>query len=143
MLFGTAYLLGYILISRLDNDMLNPSFYHIVKQHTADNGELQYDLQLNAAHGVFQGHFPGQPVVPGVFTTQIIQELVEGHTGKKLRFVKARKIKFLMMIDPRVSTDISIKLTVKPDGDEYTADATAFFMNQPCLKINARYATEL
>lgn len=123
--------------------MLNPSFYHITKQQVAENGELQYDVQLNAEHAVFQGHFPGQPVVPGVFTTQIIQELVEGHTGKKLRFIKARKIKFLMMIDPRVSTDVSFRLMVKTDGDEYAADATAFFMNQPCLKINAHYAAEL
>lgn len=123
--------------------MLNPSFYHITSQQTADNGDLLFDLKLNAEHEVFKGHFPGQPVVPGVFTTQIIQELAESHTGKKFRLVKARKIKFLMMIDPRVSTEVSVKLSVKPDGDEYTADATAFFMNQPCLKINARYAAEL
>ena len=123
--------------------MLNPSFYHISQQQVAENGDLLYDLKLNAEHPVFQGHFPGQPVVPGVFTTQIIQELVENHTGKKLRFVKARKIKFLMMIDPTVGTEISVKLTVKPDGDEYAADATALFKNQPCLKINARYAAEL
>lgn len=123
--------------------MLNPSFYHITSQQVADSGELLYDIKLNADHDVFKGHFPGQPVVPGVFTTQLIHELVENHTGKKLRFIKARKIKFLMMIDPTVGTEVRVKLTVKPDGDEYTADATAFFKNQPCLKINARYAAEL
>ena len=123
--------------------MLNPSFYHITSQQVGENGELLYHVKLNAAHEVFKGHFPGQPVVPGVFTTQIIQELAENYTGKKLRFIKARKIKFLMMIDPTVGTELSVKLVVKTDGDEYAADATAFFMNQPCLKINARYTAEL
>jgi len=123
--------------------MLQNTFYKITQSTTAENGDLLHEVRFDTAHPVFQGHFPNQPVVPGVFTVQVINELVELAAGKKLLLTKARKIKFLYMIDPKLGNTLQIKLTVKNDGDEVTADATALFMNQPCLKINARYKPEL
>lgn len=123
--------------------MLKALFYNITDKQQAETGELIYTVRYNATHGVFKGHFPGQPVVPGVFTLQIVHELAEEATGKKLRLTKAGKIKFLNMVVPHIGTELVFKLKITGDGNEYGVDATALFMNHPCLKINARYTVEL
>ena len=31
------------------------------------------NIELNAAHSIFKGHFPGQPIVPGVCMMQMVK----------------------------------------------------------------------
>ncbi|TWW00916.1 3-hydroxyacyl-ACP dehydratase [Chitinophaga pinensis] len=81
-------------------------------QITADAGI--YQILWNAAHPVFEGHFPGRPVVPGVCMMQTVQELLEGMLQKKVILKKAANMKFLNMIDPnshpRVEAAVQYKL---------------------------------
>ncbi|MBQ0740088.1 3-hydroxyacyl-ACP dehydratase, partial [Aquimarina celericrescens] len=35
-------------------------------------------ITINKNHKIFKGHFPGNPVTPGVCMIQIIKELAEG-----------------------------------------------------------------
>ena len=45
----------------------------------APQGEGKYicRITLNPAHPIFAGHFPGNPITPGVCMLQIIKELTE------------------------------------------------------------------
>lgn len=79
--------------------MLNNDLYTI-SGFEDQTGVLNCTLQLNAAHKIFEGHFPGQPVLPGVCMLQIIKELTEKATGKKLFLTEAAQCKFLSMADP-------------------------------------------
>ncbi|AMR34263.1 hypothetical protein A0256_23825 [Mucilaginibacter sp. PAMC 26640] len=62
-------------------------------------------IELNPAHPIFNGHFPGQPVLPGVCMLQIIKELLEVSLGKPTRMRKASELKFLSLISPE-ETDV-------------------------------------
>src|SRR5688572_20330842 len=91
--------------------MLAGKFYTIVTQQQPDAQSVHTTIALNAAHPIFEGHFPGQPVVPGVCMMQIIQELVSGVTGKNLLIQKAANMKFLNMIDPVQQPQVNIEIT--------------------------------
>ncbi len=39
-------------------------------------------LTVNARHRIFDGHFPGQPVVPGVCLMQMVQEVAGDRAGR-------------------------------------------------------------
>ena len=79
--------------------MLKGSLYTI-KQITNENNVIEAIVELNKAHEIFKGHFPSQPVLPGVCMLQMTKELLEDALHIKLQFIKADEIKFLQMIQP-------------------------------------------
>lgn len=79
-------------------------------------------VQLNPEHHIFEGHFPEQPIVPGVCTLQIIKECVEEIMDKPLIYSSISSCKFTSMILP--STDI-IEITVNLNDTLLTASVSS------------------
>jgi len=98
--------------------MLAGDFFIIKDIHSGGN-ETEAVLEINAEHEIFRGHFPGQPVVPGVCMMQIIREILEKVLSKKTRLIRADHAKFLSMIDPRVNPMIkaSLKYSIAENGE--------------------------
>lgn len=122
--------------------MLTEGLYNILNTGVDESGANLYLVKLNAGHPVFQGHFPGRPILPGVLMVQLVQHLVEQHTGTKLHMQQAKKIKFLAAVNPQQGTELSLKVSVTNQAGGYSADASAMFLSQPCFKINAQYTIE-
>ena len=64
--------------------MLLGNFFTIINKEITDNSATLL-ISINAAHPIFEGHFPGQPVVPGVCMIQMIKEMMESIEGKPLQ----------------------------------------------------------
>lgn len=94
--------------------MLLNDFFTIQKIETSDR-ETKAMLVINAAHKIFKGHFPGQPVVPGVCMMQMIKETLEIVTSRATNLVSAPEIKFLVIIDPSQNNIIDAELKYKPE----------------------------
>ncbi|HVI47605.1 MAG TPA: hypothetical protein VM802_22230 [Chitinophaga sp.] len=94
--------------------MLAGNFY-TVSAETKEPGQVTATFELNAAHNIFSGHFPDQPVVPGVCMMQIITEFLEGAVQRKVMLQKANQMKFLNMIDPNQQPLVDITLTWKEE----------------------------
>lgn len=102
------------------SDLLLNSFFTI--------SELQYDedspdkvsarLTLNPGHDIYQGHFPGNPVVPGVCIVEMIKEVLSRHFDKELILVTSEEIKFLNLINPNENQEIELEIKIKHPGDE-------------------------
>jgi 3-hydroxyacyl-[acyl-carrier-protein] dehydratase len=73
-------------------------------------GTLTALLRVRRPHPIFDGHFPGRPVLPGVCLVQLVQELAASVAGGEVRLIRADQVKFIRMIDP--SVDGSIRMTV-------------------------------
>lgn len=79
---------------------LKNSLYQITGKET--NGTaVSYDLQLDASHVIYQAHFPGEPITPGVCIIQMAKELLEDHTGTAYEISGVKNVKFLAVISPR------------------------------------------
>ncbi|MBO9151065.1 3-hydroxyacyl-ACP dehydratase [Chitinophaga sp. GCM10012297] len=119
--------------------MLTGKFFTIVSQQQPDEKSVHAVIDWNAAHPIFGGHFPDQPVVPGVCMMQTIQELLCAAVGKELLVEKVSNMKFLNMIDPRQTPQVTIEIGWTPEEDAYKAtaiikhDATVF------LKFQGRF----
>ena len=74
---------------------------------------------------VYQGHFPGYPITPGVCLVEIALELIAemagqaGHDGK-VRLVAAKNIKFTSPIIPTSGTELRFNLG--GEGSERTVE---------------------
>jgi 3-hydroxyacyl-[acyl-carrier-protein] dehydratase len=100
--------------------MLKNSFYTL-QDENAGPESFTAKASYNATHEIFGGHFPGQPVVPGVCTMQMVKELVEEQTGKKLLLQSTGQVKFLQLILPEVQPLISISWKETEGGYVVTA----------------------
>jgi 3-hydroxyacyl-[acyl-carrier-protein] dehydratase len=89
-------------------------FFHINDTRSSET-EIWAEIFINADHPIFGGHFPHQPVVPGVCQLQMIKEIAEQVTGKVTNIREAADLKFLAVIDPRrnnlVNTSIALNET--------------------------------
>jgi len=101
--------------------------FHI-DRFQVQEGELSASSSLNPMHEIFQGHFPGQPVLPGVCMVRIAQELLEKAIQCPLELLKADQIKFLAVIDPRQTRSFEVKMNYSRPGEE-SLKAGGFFFN--------------
>jgi len=58
------------------------------------------EIKINPEHTIYEGHFPGSPVTPGVVQLQIIKEILETYFQSKLKMKQMRTCKFLQIINP-------------------------------------------
>ena len=80
--------------------MLLNNLYTIQKLAESDN-QIQVIVNLMADHAIFEGHFPGQPVLPGVCMMEMIAEITGYYLQESFRISGSPLIKFLRMIDPK------------------------------------------
>jgi 3-hydroxyacyl-[acyl-carrier-protein] dehydratase len=83
-------------------------FYTIIEQQQEADIAI-FELGLNAEHPIYQGHFPNQPVMPGVCMLQLVTELTSKALGQSLQLKKASQAKFLVPVVPEQFPQIQLK----------------------------------
>ena len=120
--------------------MLLKDFYSVeVLEKTAD---LTYKavVVLNPNHAVFKGHFPNNPVTPGVCMMQIIKELSEEVTQSKLFMNASSNVKFMAIINPNIHPRLHIDLEFVGDlNTEFKVKNTSVFEDTVALKMVNTY----
>jgi len=119
--------------------MILNNFYHIQQQSKTADG-LQASITINPEHKIFEGHFPGQPVVPGVCMIQIVKEFLEQSTLEKLIMTEATQVKFLNIIVPNKEELIELNLKWKlADPKIWIVQATLAGKSGICFKLNGEF----
>lgn len=86
---------------------LNDNLYKI-KEQLSDNS---FKLRLLPDSIIYQAHFPGLPITPGVCIIQIAKELLERLYGKPLRLKEVVNAKYLATIEPEKADDLQVKFS--------------------------------
>ena len=100
-------------------------FYTILSRD-ASGGSVRAKISINKSHKIFEGHFPGLPIVPGVCMMQIIREVMQVKTGRKLKIAGADFIKFLTIINPEQNQEVDMTISYTEDGGSYSLNASLF-----------------
>ena len=106
-----------------NNKMLRGILYELVQADAAGA-----TIRLLPESPVYQGHFPGYPITPGVCLVEIALELIGemadqvGHDGP-VRLVAAKNIKFTSPVLPTETTELRFKLG--GEGESRTVEILA------------------
>lgn len=92
------------------SNMLLDDFYTIRHLDKEENGTYSVKIKLNPNHILYQGHFPEQPVVPGVCMLQFIKEVIEQLQETPLQYTRISSCKFLCVINPVENPEIELLL---------------------------------
>jgi len=122
--------------------MLVNDFFTISKLEK-EGFEIKAELIINADHKIFEGHFPGHPVVPGVCMMQMVKEIFEKVIGEKTDLVRAGEMKFLAIIDPKENNMIraTLKYNIEANGN-MAVTATLFKESLIHFKFKGLFASQ-
>ena len=96
--------------------MLKNDLYTISSFNHEEN-KILAEIKIDHTHRIFDGHFPGQPVLPGVCTVEILKELVSEAKEKIYKLKEAHNIKFLSLVDPSQTNKLLFKIDyIEEDG---------------------------
>ena len=79
---------------------------------------VKVDIRLNPLHPIFEAHFPGRPILPGVYMMQMVKEVVETWTEKKIRLVLGQDLKFLSVVNPEENSMMQMELKINWEGEK-------------------------
>lgn len=120
--------------------MLLKDFYKVVSlEKTAENKYLVVVL-INEEHEVFKGHFPGNPIMPGVCMMQIIKELTEQISASSLFMQSLSNVKFMALINPFKTPELRLELDVSmSETDLVKVKNVTYFDDTVALKLSSVY----
>jgi len=90
--------------------MLLDSFFHITQIEVIAPQRYRVLVRLVPEHRVYEGHFPEDPVTPGVCTLQMVAECAGKALGCPVVMQQAKVVKFLEVIRPSSNKDLEIDL---------------------------------
>src|SRR5689334_14856597 len=79
------------------------------------DGSVTFEFRFPANDPVFTGHFPGRPILPGVFQLEMARAVAELAHGRPLTVREITKAKFQRPIIPEELVRVDLKLSEK-DG---------------------------
>lgn len=106
---------------------------------TVADTKAMANITINKDHIVFNGHFPDNPVMPGVCMMQIIKEITEKIVDKKLFMQSASNIKFMAIINPFVNPKLELQLDITESDEGFKVRNISKFKETIALKSTSNF----
>ena len=99
-------------------------------------------IKFNPQHQIFEGHFPGQPVVPGVCMVEIVKKLTEQALDTNLLLTKGHQLKFLQLVVPDSNDAISVEIKLNNVAGVYAFNAVFKKEEVAVFKMSGEYTNK-
>ena len=120
--------------------MVLKDFYKVISEEKTTDSKYVITILVNEKHEVFKGHFPGNPIMPGVCMIQIIKELTEKITQSTLMIQTLSNVKFMALINPEATPELRLELDIVITEDDLVkVKNTTYFNNTVALKLSNVY----
>jgi len=118
--------------------ILLDNFYTIDSLNHQEN-EIIANITLDKNHSIFDGHFPDNPVTPGVVQLEIIKEILSRHYQRKMNMISLSNCKFLAILNPIEHPKVELKLSFKEEDGSVKVSGTISHADSQFLKVAAVY----
>ena len=120
--------------------MVLKDFYKVLSEEKTSDSKYCITILVNEKHEVFKGHFPGNPIMPGVCMIQIIKELTEKITNETLMIQTLANVKFMALINPENNPELRLELDITMTEDNLVkVKNTTYFNETVALKLSNVY----
>lgn len=118
--------------------MLLKDFYKIISLENSADSKYKAVILINEKHQIFKGHFPGNPIMPGVCMMQIIKELTEQITTSSLFMQSLSNVKFMALINPFQTPELLLELDITSTEDNLIkVKNVSYFGDTVALKLSS------
>ena len=81
----------------------------VIKQVRPEDRGVEVDIYVPADLFYFDGHFPGDPILPGVVQIDWVVALADRYLGLNIESAQEFRVKFRSVIQPESSLTIALK----------------------------------
>ena len=104
--------------------LLENKFYKVLSEERGEGLSAKYHVAILPECNVYDGHFPGDPVCPGVCNIETIKECAILLSGEQLRYSTIKQCRLTALATPTVCPEVDVQVTLTPAGDSYSVQAT-------------------
>lgn len=116
------------------------SLYFLEQLPSTDNSQLNVLVNIDENNSVFDGHFPGLPILPGVYLIQIIKDSLNSFFPNNYQLKTAGTVKYLKPVEPRKSNKLKIEITWSESIDGLKVSAISFLEDDSIhFKFNGEF----
>ena len=104
-----------------------------------EDNTVNASITLNNDHDIFKGHFPGNPILPGVCSIQIIKELTEKALDRSLFLSVSSNVKFLETVNPDVNPKLVLSIAISEVEEVIKLKAIISYNDTIALNLRAQF----
>ncbi|MBR3433838.1 MAG: beta-hydroxyacyl-ACP dehydratase [Bacteroidaceae bacterium] len=110
--------------------LLENKYYKVLRARKESDGKAVYHVAILPDCNVYQGHFPGNPVCPGVCNIQTIKECASLLVGKELRISTIKQCLLTAIASPAICPEVDVQVEVTETGGKYSIVASIYDAKQ-------------
>lgn len=116
------------------------NFYQVMSRTEAlGNGLKNIEIKVNKNHQIFEGHFPNNPVMPGVCMMHIVKEITATYVQRELFMEKCSNVKFISLINPEIDDRLKLEIDIQQEDTLVKIKSSTFFLDKQALKMSVVY----
>jgi len=101
---------------------------------------------ITGSEAVFEGHYPGYPIYPGVFIIEAVHQSVRHYAAKyhhdSIRLTDVCSTRFLSPLHPGDALEVDCEFTLQPDSSTLLSKAFCSSQNRKIAEIKLKYSLE-
>lgn len=108
--------------------MLENNFFTIIAKKSNEN-QVCFTVRINAEHPIFGGHFPGDPITPGVCIVQMACDLFSHLQQQRFVVSSLKNAKFMQIIRPLETAEIDFQISYQMAENQNDFDVKCVVSN--------------
>ncbi len=104
--------------------LLENKFYRVLSEERGEGLSAKFRVAILPECNVYDGHFPGDPVCPGVCNIETIKECAILLCGEQLRYSTIKQCRLTALATPTVCPEVDVQVNLSPSGEGYALQAT-------------------
>lgn len=117
--------------------------YYKINDFLVEGGEAVFQISLLADCDVYKGHFPGEPVSPGICNIQMIKECAEMIAGKSLFLNNLQICRLTTLVTPLLHPHVEMKVNLEDNDGIYRLIATIGRDGEKYLELKAELIADI
>ena len=115
---------------------LKNNYYKLLEARRQDVATGIYHVALLTDCDVYRGHFPQEPICPGVFNMQMVKECTEAFVGKKLHQTSVKQCRLVSLMTPTKCSEVDVRIDVLSASESsFTIKASIFDQEQIYMEL--------
>lgn len=121
--------------------LLKDKFFTVLHEEKMTANDAVYLCELKSDCDVYNGHFPGKPVSPGVCNIEMIRECTEMLVGRDLKIDTIKQCRLTAVASPSVCPKVDVKVSVAQiEGtDSYNVVASISDAQRPYMELKGTF----
>ncbi len=104
--------------------LLENKFYKVLSEERGEGLCAKYHVAILPECNVYDGHFPGDPVCPGVCNIETIKECAILLSGEQLRYSTIKQCRLTALATPTVCPEVDVQVSLSPLVEGYSVQAS-------------------